>query len=253
MSDGMYQALEDATGCPQVNADIARMIAQEFAVQTTLIGVCQAVIDKVVRIHHDNFMTGSQDMKQRCQKRGDITLLVRNFSYSLATSVSPSSGAPQQYLPVSVPFYGGRSNAPTNINISGMSPLSPYRRPQSSESTHSTSSSDMLTPVPDSNRPSSGGYLTSTLDQEAETNNSTNSTQSSDSRSIRQKYKSKKLELDEDGKIEAYVDFSDFCKVLDELPESERENLNLANTDQITEDVPLEESLESQPEDSSVA
>ena len=46
-SDGLYEALESATGTDHVNRDIASMVAAEFAVQATLNGVAQAVVDKV--------------------------------------------------------------------------------------------------------------------------------------------------------------------------------------------------------------
>ncbi len=93
MSYGMYKSLEDATGTDQVNTDIACMIAKEFAVQTTLTGVAQAVVDNVVRIHHDAFMTFTNHRKELCEKRKDITLLVRNFNYPLPNArVVPSKG-----------------------------------------------------------------------------------------------------------------------------------------------------------------
>jgi TAK1-binding protein 1 len=47
--------------------------------------VAQAVVDKVVRIHHDTYMTGNLQQKHICQKRDDITLLVRKFNYPLST------------------------------------------------------------------------------------------------------------------------------------------------------------------------
>lgn len=52
------------------------MILEEFSTQSTLNGVAQAVVDKVVRMHHDAYMKDNETPK-RCQKRGDITLLVR--------------------------------------------------------------------------------------------------------------------------------------------------------------------------------
>lgn len=51
------------------------MLLEEFQQQSTLNGVAQAVVDKIVRTHHDAFMTDSES-KKRCQKREDITLLV---------------------------------------------------------------------------------------------------------------------------------------------------------------------------------
>ncbi|ESP01385.1 hypothetical protein LOTGIDRAFT_186175, partial [Lottia gigantea] len=84
MSDGLYQSLEDASNCERVNAEIASMVAAEFSMQSTLNGVAQAVVDRVVRRHHDAYMTGHDMLKIVCQKRDDITLLIRNFNYPLA-------------------------------------------------------------------------------------------------------------------------------------------------------------------------
>lgn len=47
-------------------------------------GVAQAVVDKVVRIHHDVYMRGVMDNNTGVQtRRDDITLLVRNFNFPL--------------------------------------------------------------------------------------------------------------------------------------------------------------------------
>lgn len=54
------------------------MLFEEFSTQSTLNGVAQAVVDKVVRMHHDAYMTDNQ-IPKRCQKRDDITLLVCIF------------------------------------------------------------------------------------------------------------------------------------------------------------------------------
>ena len=104
MTDGLYTSLQDALGCNAVNAEIASMVASEFQVQATLNGVAQAVVDRVIRIHHDIYMTtSSDDRRSRCQIRDDLTLLVRNFHCPLAVS-SPTglypvrkSSAPSAY------------------------------------------------------------------------------------------------------------------------------------------------------------
>ncbi|XP_021939064.1 TGF-beta-activated kinase 1 and MAP3K7-binding protein 1-like isoform X5 [Zootermopsis nevadensis] len=59
MSDGLYKSLVEATRTDQVNKDIAQMAVEQFRVQSTLTGVAQAVVDKIVRIHHDVCMSGS--------------------------------------------------------------------------------------------------------------------------------------------------------------------------------------------------
>ena len=131
MSYGMFKSLEDATGTEHVNTEIASMMASEFAAQTTLNGVAQAVVDHVVRIHHDTYMTSTDHRKDVCQKRKDITLLVRNFNYPLPNAMnSPTSGgrshplgvatatitgtALDQPLSVIIPTSGMKSPPPTN-------------------------------------------------------------------------------------------------------------------------------------------
>jgi len=246
MSDGLYQALQDATGCDRVNVDVARMVASEFSVQSTLNGVAQAVVDKVCRIHHDAYLTGTPDTKLLCQKRGDITLLVRNFSYPLAKS-SPAGAT--TYHPVSVPFYQGqdpRINSQTPVTI----PSTPNYLPLN-HMDNVQMSSPVTTPTPtatppkdtlvgntgstrsgDSHSNTSGGGTygssNSTSTNSASTNStSTNSTQSSgETRFPSRYYKTTKLDLDADGKIEAYIDFCDFFKAIDELTEAQRESLN---------------------------
>lgn len=87
MTDGLYKSLEEATGIDhdKVNIEIARMVDQEFKVQSTLTGVAQAVVDKVVRIHHDMYMSGAERGQV---SRDDITLLVRNLNYELPNALS---------------------------------------------------------------------------------------------------------------------------------------------------------------------
>jgi len=89
MSDGVYKCIEEATGTRKVNFDIVGMVANELQCQTTLNGVAQAVVDKVGRIHHDAFM----QQLSTCQKRDDMTLLIRLFDEELTSSLSsPRSG-----------------------------------------------------------------------------------------------------------------------------------------------------------------
>ena len=115
MSDGLYKSLELATFTDHVNSEIASFVVQEFAVQSTLNGVAQAVVDKVVRVHHDIYMTASDHRKHLCQQRDDITFLVRNFNQPLPNSVnSPTSGVP--YATPTVPFMP-RPMAPISVMI----------------------------------------------------------------------------------------------------------------------------------------
>lgn len=251
MSDGLYQALQDATGCDRVNVDVARMVAAEFSIQSTLNGVAQAVVDKVARIHHDTYLT-IPERKQLCQKRGDITLLVRNINYPLANAGSPAGGG--SYHPVSIPFYQGRANSQPPVSVPNFLPVVPTATsdvgdlislvsPQTPTRT-STPCKDTLTLESSKN-----GSRQSTLNTYASTNStSTNSTQSSgETRFPSRYYQTTKLDLDADGRIEAYIDFSDFFRAIDELTEAQRESLN-AEIKPKSAYEPITEESESLPE-----
>ena len=220
MSDGLYHAMQNATGTDRVNSEISSLVATEFAVQSTLNGVAQALVDKVVRIHHDSFMMGNQEVKSRCHKRGDITLLVRNFNYFLPNAIGTPTGGVRS-LPVSVPYYTGRPSMPPTVNIPDPTPsdkdaIEELKTPVASTSPSSTQYSTNLDPnTTNDSRTSTGTYST------------TNSTQSSeDTRFPSRFYQREKLVLDEDGRVEAYVDFSDFYRAIEAMTESQRETLN---------------------------
>lgn len=229
MSDGLYQALIDGTGSDMVNVEIARMVASEFSVQSTLNGVAQAVVDKVVRIHHDAFMVGSPDIKQRCQKRGDITLLVRNFNYPLANAISSptASGA----YSTSVPFYQPRPNNLPNLSVPTHLPITPVVDLDITDigSAHisgGTTPTPTTTPPKDT-FPTASDSSNQETQRSASTSTSTNSTQSSgETRFPSRYYHRAKLDLDADGRIEAYIDFSEFYKAIEDLTDSQRESLN---------------------------
>ena len=220
MSDGLYHSLQHATGTDRVNSEISSLVATEFAVQNTLNGVAQALVDKVVRIHHDSFMMGNQEVKLRCHKRGDITLLVRNFNYLLPNAIGTPTGGVRS-LPVSVPYYTGRPSMPPTVTIPEPAPTDKdgteeLATPVASTSPSSTQySSNLDTNITNDSRTSTGTYST------------TNSTQSSeDTRFPSRFYQREKLVLDEDGRVEAYVDFSDFYRAIEAMTESQRETLN---------------------------
>lgn len=229
MSDGLYQALTDATGTETINGDIASMVAHEFSQQTTLTGVAQAVVDKVVRIHHDTFMTGSDAKKTLCKKRDDITLLVRNFNYPLSVQ-SPGSvrsinspSQPPQHLSTGFPsnIYNHHSPIPSSVS-SIASDASRHQRAGDSES-----------PKTPTNYLVSGPNLlgvsnTNTNSTDTPTNgSSTYSTNSSGEMQLfaQRQSNNSNLELDADGKVKAYVDFSEWDIALSKMTEEQRENL----------------------------
>lgn len=217
MSYGLYKSLEDAltredgvSAVESVNATIAMMVATEFAVQSTLNGVTQAVVDKVVRYHHDTFIASTGTRKETCRKRKDITLLVRNFNYPLPNALSSPSSASN----IS-PLVGTGTNMekPLSVIIPQTSPTDNRFQPYIYSSggrtlTHGSSYSTTYS-----------------------TNDSTQSTQSNMDILFNQKTTSKpKLDLDADGKVAPYVDFADFSARLEALTLSEREQFNKDTT-----------------------
>uniref|UniRef100_T1J677 TGF-beta-activated kinase 1 and MAP3K7-binding protein 1 n=1 Tax=Strigamia maritima TaxID=126957 RepID=T1J677_STRMM len=177
MSDGLYKTLEEAVATEHANQDIAKMVAEQFCEQSTITGVAQAVVDKIVRLHHDRYMSDASDT---CQKRGDMTLLVRQFNYSFqkAQHLSPThvGGGVENtryVIPANDPhFYGTNSSSP--IQTPDLRPSTPAQTPSS----QTTSTSDSLRTFPSRD--------------------------------------SNKLQLDADGKIQPYVDFGDFYAAVKE-------------------------------------
>ncbi|CAL1527051.1 unnamed protein product [Lymnaea stagnalis] len=221
MSDGLYQALTDATATETVNGDIAKMVAQEFGQQTTLTGVAQAVVDRVVRIHHDTFMTDNTERKALCEKRDDITLLVRNFNYPLSVQ-SPSSNR----------SIHSPSQPPHHItHITGF-PANVYNSPSLDSGRQRTSDSSATdSPKTPTNYLLTGPNLLETVETnstESRTNcSSTYSTSSSGEMQLfsRRTTQNTDLELDAEGKVKAYVDFSEWYTAIEKLSEDQKENL----------------------------
>ncbi|XP_076265929.1 TGF-beta-activated kinase 1 and MAP3K7-binding protein 1-like [Rhynchophorus ferrugineus] len=82
MTAGLYKSCEEYLGTDQVNGHIAQLVVDQFREQTTLPGVAQAVVDKIVRLHHDWYMSNSPT--HGCSpKREDITLVLRNFNFPM--------------------------------------------------------------------------------------------------------------------------------------------------------------------------
>lgn len=71
----------------------------QFRVQSTLTGVAQAVVDKIVRIHHDVNMSNTQSILTT-GKRDDITLLVRNFNFPLPHALKSPTSQSVRFNPV---------------------------------------------------------------------------------------------------------------------------------------------------------
>lgn len=90
MSDGLNKSLEDSKVLTQdVNVEIVGLVARELQAQSTINGVCQAVVDRICRHHHDGFM----NQNKLCERRDDMTLLLRLFNAQLGGN-TPSPVSP---------------------------------------------------------------------------------------------------------------------------------------------------------------
>ncbi|KAJ9576773.1 hypothetical protein L9F63_025333 [Diploptera punctata] len=174
--NGLYKSLEEATRTDQVNKDLAQMTVEQFRVQSTLTGVAQAVVDKIVRIHHDVFMSGTTNGKCTVGgKRDDITLLVRNFNFPLPNALNSPTNAVVRFNPIvktvaTLLWNGGEENSTIENSITDMS------------ATNSTN----------------------------DRNNDTSTTDSSSNL-----FSDRPTPLDRNRRIDAYVDFSDYFNKVD--------------------------------------
>ena len=216
MSDGLHKALADSGITEHANIAVSRMIAQQFAVQSTLNGVAQAVVDQAVRIHHDTFMTATDPARrQRCQRRDDITLIIRSFDYPLpnATTIGSPGSVSGGFGPVSVP------PLPPPATMTPLSLIIP-------------TSSEVLA-APQDSSPFSRAFFSNTRSARGRSNQSTLYSSNEDSMRSRDSGSFKRnsakapnhLPLDEQGRIEPYISFSEFFRAVEELTEAQRETL----------------------------
>uniref|UniRef100_A0A2K6K2Q2 TGF-beta-activated kinase 1 and MAP3K7-binding protein 1 n=1 Tax=Rhinopithecus bieti TaxID=61621 RepID=A0A2K6K2Q2_RHIBE len=203
MSEGLYKALEAAHGPGQANQEIAAMIDTEFAKQTSLDAVAQAVVDRVKRIHSDTFASGGERARF-CPRHEDMTLLVRNFGYPLGEmsqpTPSPAPAAGGRVYPVSVPYSSAQSTSKTSVTLSLVMPS----QGQMVNGAHSASTLDEATPTLTNQSP------TLTLQS---TNTHTQSSSSSSDGGLFRSRPAHSLPPGEDGRVEPYVDFAEFYRL----------------------------------------
>ncbi|MEJ1271496.1 TGF-beta activated kinase 1/MAP3K7 binding protein 1 [Cricetulus griseus] len=201
MSEGLYKALEAAHGPGQANQEIAAMIDTEFAKQTSLDAVAQAVVDRVKRIHSDTFASGGERAKF-CPRHEDMTLLVRNFGYPLGemSQPTPTPAPGGRVYPVSVPYSSAQNTSKTSVTLSLVMPS----QGQMVNGSHSASTLDEATPTLTNQSP------TLTLQS---TNTHTQSSSSSSDGGLFRSRPAHSLPPGEDGRVEPYVDFAEFYRL----------------------------------------
>ncbi|KAI8479174.1 PREDICTED: TGF-beta-activated kinase 1 and MAP3K7-binding protein 1-like [Branchiostoma belcheri] len=226
-SDGLYKSLEKCTGTDSVNRDLAYMVSEELGNQSTLNSVAQAVVDRVVRLHHDTFMRGG-DHARLCAKRPDIMLIVRNFNHPFPNALtSPTQGG--VYNPVSVPYRPHKNEGPPPKLIMPPKQPVPTNLHETSPTTTVVAPATNQSPVVAQQSPSA------TMSEVADTNvTQTTGTTSSDTersgpelRLFRRRQRSyQPLTLDDDGLVEPYVDFSDFHQRWNEFMKTQKEHIS---------------------------
>lgn len=220
MSSGVHKSLEEI-GESNPNVALASTIAGEFAVQSTLSGVTQGVVDKIGRMHHDTFMTHSDTWrKELCPKREDMTLLIRNFNYPMPNAGASPSSVGTPIKPVTVPFLPGQPTSTTPLSVvipTNSEPEGEDHRPQ-----FAVGSLQMTNTNTNSTYGSTQGSNTYTSNSD-----STQSSEDTGQKPTKASAIKMKLPLDKDGKIEAYVDFSGFYEEIEKLSREEQESLEI--------------------------
>jgi TAK1-binding protein 1 len=229
MSDGLYRTVQDTVGVTAdhpVNAEIASIIAAQFASQSTYHGVAQAAVDHVVRQHYTAFESMT-DARERSLHRthDDITLIVRGINFTLASPVvSPASSAHvAQRTPA--PPAAGPTLAPLSIMIplpgpsqDEDSPPRPffaqsfYKRPAPSAGPAIPTGMPIAAPPGGSDEGAGSSESESSYDVENQSIEATVRAAAA-------------LKLDESGRIAPYVDFRDLEAALAALSPAERAGL----------------------------
>lgn len=82
-----------------ISHELCRITLEQFSENTTVTGVAQSVVDKIVRLHREQFemestttTMGAAGRGVDCTEREDMCLLVRNFNAKLASHRRKRSG-----------------------------------------------------------------------------------------------------------------------------------------------------------------
>ncbi|XP_039436659.1 TGF-beta-activated kinase 1 and MAP3K7-binding protein 1-like [Culex pipiens pallens] len=120
MSSGLCRALHDLYpgDTSKGNRNLIQMIAEEFQNQSTLAGVAQSVVHRVVQLHHDAFMQQVDEGNSvpTFSNRDDITLLIRNFNYPLPNAFNNRKNSSRSYTS-STSTTSGSDATPTNYSV----------------------------------------------------------------------------------------------------------------------------------------
>ena len=92
VSDCLSQVCSSDGG--DVSYELCRITLEQFSENTTVNAVAQSVVDKIVRLHREQFEMESTSTAAPtdCTEREDMCLLVRNFNAKLASHRRKRSG-----------------------------------------------------------------------------------------------------------------------------------------------------------------
>ena len=110
----------------------------------------------MVRIHHDTYMTGNPEQKLVCQKRDDITLLVRKFNYPLSTHSPPGL---LSFHPSSTPLYQPSPPRPPALQIPTPPPMNGTMHNGDSGDSPQTPTNQIIPGIPSAMSTNSSQYL----------------------------------------------------------------------------------------------
>lgn len=207
MTDGVYKALQNATGDDECNSQIAEMILQEFVRHDTMNGVCQAVLQKIADCHRETFMRlGKRNV---CTFREDMTLLIRYFdcytSNDSCYSFDPSKSQLANRLKQTMYTTTRPLRLKTISNISTISDNEFLMTQQSQTTLRATAGGN------------SGEY--DNVDRA-----NTNDTTVVNTFNFHEPFSKNQYEYDADGNVIPYVDFADYDKFLENLDSDGKHN-----------------------------
>lgn len=82
MSFGLCKTLDKVYNDENnINRELIQAIVQQFRVQPSLAAVAQTVIERIVSQHYTNYVEHNGD--RQINGRADLTLMIRNFNFSL--------------------------------------------------------------------------------------------------------------------------------------------------------------------------
>ncbi|XP_077294109.1 TGF-beta-activated kinase 1 and MAP3K7-binding protein 1-like isoform X2 [Arctopsyche grandis] len=215
VSDELYKNLQESIETDHVNKQFAQTIVEQFRIQSSMDNVCQAVVDKTMRLYREYCVRSSKSPWRNSRN----TLLIRNFNFPLPNGVPAKSPIPAKKANLD-------NNGAVNAIVDGKADLqesrvrfnpiiqtrSPMMTNEESDFDSYTNGSsevqDMSFSNTDSNREENGVQSSENLESTITSQFSRNSDFSNSPMSTYSNSVNKRSNKNE--KIQAYVDFSQY-------------------------------------------